>query len=423
MKPREKGWLKEYLDFRKDLLGDLTSESRKSSHPEHSLYRVIQPTGLMYGQAVEVLNHPDQANWDEKDKMKLLLAESLISSSLLFHDKPVKNPEELSALMVKTLESITNFYNRVFPELATAQKSFFGKKKSPLELAEIILDKRIERTADYSGSFWTQFFHNSLLFLDIFIFGQWIHTNADRIVSDFFKYEREELRFSVVKIIAAAAHANTKIEFEERKLLEFFLQSAGLPADRKREALMIFEKGIDLDSINLPTNNSWLLKKYFLEMAILTIWADKKIENTENDFLKEFCHRLDFNVDDLENSMIAVEGFVLEHWEELGHLQNKQDFNEVSERFIKRLSKLTETNKYRIISEIKESNKLMELLRKARTSELNEDERSQVQELMFLVLKTIPTFVIISLPQRYLTLPVLMKILPGSVFAESIGEN
>jgi len=172
MRPSEKGWLKEYLDFRKDLLGELTSEKKRSVHPEHSLYRLIQPTGLMYGQAVDVLDHPELDELDEKDKMKLLLAESLISSSLLFHDKPVNDPEELSKLMTKTLESITSFYNNVFPELATPSKSLFGRRKSALEMAERILDKRIERTSEYSGNFWVQFFHNSLLFLDIFIFGQ-----------------------------------------------------------------------------------------------------------------------------------------------------------------------------------------------------------------------------------------------------------
>lgn len=422
MKPSEKGWLKEYLDFRKDLLGELTSEKKRSSHPEHSLYRLIQPTGLMYGHAVDGLDHPGLEELDEKDKMKLLLAESLISSALLFHDKPVKEPEELSRLMTKTLENIAGFYNNVFPELATPSKSLFGKRKSAIELAEKILDKRIERTAEYSGNFWIQFFHNSLLFLDIFIFGQWIHTNADRIVSDFFKYEREELRFSVVKIIAVAAHANNKIEFEERRLLEFFLQSAGLSPDKKKEAIEIFNRGIEVETLNLPTNNSWLLKKYFLEMAILTIWADKKIDDTENTFLIQLCHYLDFKEDDLENSMIAIEGFVLEHWEQLGYLQNKQDYNEVSERFIKRLTRLTENNKSRIVSEVRESKVLMDLLRKAKVSELAEQEKQMVQELMLSVLKTIPTFVIIALPQRYLTLPMLMKILPADIFSETLGD-
>jgi len=421
MKPGIKGWLKEYLEFRQELMKDLALESKKASHPEHSLYRVLQPSGLMYGQSVDNLEHPNSKEWGERDRMKILLAESLISSSLLFYDKPIKNADELSQVTMKTLESIGNFYNNVFPELATPTKTLFGRKKTPLELAERILDKRIEHTAEHSDNFWIQFFHNSLLFLDIFIFGQWIHTNADRIVSDFFKYEREELRFSVVKVIAAAAHANSSIEYEERKLLEFFLQSAGLSIDKKKEAIEIFEKGIEsVEEINLPTNNSWILKKYFLEMAILTIWADKKVEENEHVFLKSLCDYLGFGEDDLENSMMAIEGFVLEHWEELNKLQNKQDYNQVSEQFIKRLSKVADNNKNRLVKEVQESEEMMSLLRRARVSELTEEEKQRMQILLIDVLKTIPTFVIISLPQRFLTLPMLMKILPKNFFAETL---
>jgi len=420
MKPAEKGWLKEYLEFRKELLKDLATNGRKTSHPEHSLYRIVQPTGLMYGQSVEAVEHPDSKKWNEKDRMKILLAESLISSSLLFHDKPIKNPDELSAVIMKTMENIGNFYNNIFPELATPTKTLFGKKKSSLELAEKILDKRIDHTNSYSGNFWSQFFHNSLLFLDIFIFGQWIHTNADRIVSDFFKYEREELRFSVVKVMAAAAHANVTIEFEERKLLEHFLQSAGLSSEKKKEAMVIFDKGVELEEINLPTNNSWILKKYFLEIAILTIWSDKRVEDIEIKFLKKFCAYLNFTEEDLENSMMAIEGFVLEHWEQLNALQNKKDYDEVSEQFISRMSRITDNNKSRLVKEVQESEELIALMRKAKSNELTEAETRHMQELLIMSLKTIPTFVIISLPQRFLTLPILMKILPKDFFAESL---
>ncbi|MEK6783841.1 MAG: hypothetical protein AABY93_19240 [Bacteroidota bacterium] len=421
MKPAEKGWLKEYLEFRKELLTDLASHKHKSSHPEHSLYRIVQPTGLMYGQSIDVLEHPDSENWDQKDRMKILLAESLISSSLLFHEKSIKNPDELSGVIMKAVESIGNFYN-IFPELATPTKTLFGKKKTSLELAEKILEKRIEHTNAYSGNFWSQFFHNSLLFLDIFIYGQWIHTNTDRIVSDFFKYEREELRFSVVKVMAAAAHANSTIEFEERRLLEHFLQGAGLTAQKKKEAFIIFEKGIELEEINLPTNNSWILKKYFLELAILTIWSDKRVEEIELSFLKRFCTYLEFSEDDLENSMIAIEGFVLEHWDQLNSLQNKKDYNQVSEQFIGRMSRITHKNKNRLVKEVQESEELMVLLRKAKSNELSEDEKSHMQELLIIILKTIPTFVIVSLPQRFLTLPILLKILPKNFFTDSLSD-
>ena len=420
MKPGAKGWLKEYLDFRKELFKELPEEGRKASDPEHSLYKVIQPTGLMYGQSVYAIEHPDSKLWDEKDRMKILLAESLISSSLLFHDKPIKSADELSSIIVKTLENIGNFYNNIFPELATPTKTLFGRKKSPLELAEKILDKRIEHTTEYGANFWTQFFHNSLLFLDIFIFGQWIHTNADRIVSDFFKYERDELRFSVVKIIAAAAHANNVIEFEERRLLEYFLSSSGLSQQNRKEALTIFENGIEVESINLPTNNSWILKKYFLEMAILTIWSDKRVEEAELLFLKILCQYMGFTEDDLENSMIAIEGFVLEHWEDLNKLQNKQDYKQVSEQFIGRMSKIADRNKDRLIREVQGREELMELLRKAKSGQLTEEEKVNLQGLLIFVLKTVPTLVIISLPQQFLTLPILLKILPKDFFADSL---
>ncbi|MFN6090310.1 MAG: hypothetical protein ACK47E_16315 [Cyclobacteriaceae bacterium] len=418
MKPNEKGWLKDYLELRKELLKEVQPGGVKTAHPEQALYRVIQPTGLMYGQAILSLDYPNSNDWSNKERMKILLAESLISSSFLFFNRQIKSTEELSEVILKTLDSIGNFYNTVFPELATPAKTLFGRRKTPLEIAERILDKRIEITEEFKNNFWAQFFHNSLLFLDIFIFGQWIHTNADRIVSDFFKYEREELRFSVVKVIAAAAHANEAVEFEERKLLEYFLQSAHLPAEKKREAVAIFEKGIEVEEINLPTNNSWILKKYFLEMAILTIWADKKVDGNEQDFLKRLCTHLTFSEDDLENSMMGIEGFVLEHWEKLNYLQNKQDYDQVSERFIKRLSRVTANHKSKLKKEVQGNKDLLALLKKAKSSELTETEKKEMQEQLVVVLKTIPTFVVISLPKRFLALPVLMRILPTNFFAE-----
>lgn len=41
MNPGEKGWLKEYLDFRKDLLKDYSTGNGRVSHPEYSLYKLI----------------------------------------------------------------------------------------------------------------------------------------------------------------------------------------------------------------------------------------------------------------------------------------------------------------------------------------------------------------------------------------------
>lgn len=420
MNPREKGWLKRYLEFRQNLLMDLTGQAAHvGSHPEQSLYRVIQPTGLMYGHTISNIQHPDQESWSDKDRMKVLLAESLISSSLLYQENKINSAEDFSRVIFRTLDNINSFYNNIFPELATPSKTLFGKRKSPLEVTERILDKRMEHVSSMEGSFWTYFFHNSLLFLDVFIFGQWIHTNADRIVADFFRYEREELRFTLIKVIAAAAHANQQIEFEERKLFEYFIQGAGLSSEKKKEAQQVFEGGIEIEEISLPSENSWILRRFFLEIAILTTWADRRVEKLEEDFIQRFNTYLGFNAEDLENSLIAIEGFILEHWEHLVHLQNKQDYKQVSDQFIKRLTAQCEKNQNRILKEIHESEDIMNLIRKARSTELSEKERDVVREGLILVLKTIPTFVIVSLPQHFLTLPILLQVLPKEVFQES----
>ncbi len=419
MNPDEKGWLKNYIDYRIDLLSELTTEAaRKRSHPEHSLYRLLQPTGLMYGQSIGFSGHNDEP-LTNRQKQKILLAESLLASALLAGEQQKSSPADIWDAINKTLESIANFYNNIFPEVATPSKTLFGKKRSAIEVVERILEKRINRTNNFDGNFWTFFFHNSLLFLDVFIFGQWIHTNADRIVADFFRYERDELRFSVVKVIAAASHANNEVEFEEKKLLDLFLHSAELTGERRKEAIRIFEKGIEIHEITLPSDNSWILRKFFLEIAILTIWADKKVEDVEMAFLKDFTVHLGFHEDDLENSLIAIEGFVLENWEQLSYLQNNQDYRQVSEQFIKRVTRIAEKNQQRLLKEINEQPQLVALLKKSRSSELTAEEMETMRTSLIRALKSVPTFMVISLPTRFLTLPVLLKILPKSLFAEA----
>ena len=120
--------------------------------------------------------------------------------------------------------------------------------------------------------------------------------------------------------------------------------------------------------------------------------------------------------------MIAVEGFVLEHWEELSNLQDKKDYEAVSERFMMRILKLTEKNKGRLLKEIRERKDIMALLSQAQRKELDEPEKLQLRKYLIEVLKVIPAFGIISLPQRFLTLPVIMQILPRNFIAECLNN-
>ncbi len=419
MNPRSKGWLSAYVVFRKSLLIDVTGEGNRAPHPEFSLYKVLQPTGLMYGQPVPPFAFSEAASWKTRDRVKILLAEGLISSALLYHEKIVTESAEFDRLLEKTIENVNAFYQHVFPELGASSRTLLGRRKEPLELAEQILERRAEHLQQ-NGNFWTRFFNNSLVFLDIFIFGQWIHMHADRVVSDFFHYEREELRTAVVRVMAVAAHANRVVAYEERKLLEFFLQGAGLSSERRKECQEIFEHGLDVEDLDLPTNNSWILKKYFLEIAILTFWSDKKMEQEELDVLERFAATMGFNHDDIENSLVAVEGFVLEHWKELDSLQDKRSFEEVSQQFIQRLAAMALKGKGRLLESARKNSELMNLLRRARSSELDAADKEALRVQLRDVLGSIPTLSVITLPQQFLALPVLMQVFPKNFVAEVI---
>jgi hypothetical protein len=242
---------------------------------------------------------------------------------------------------------------------------------------------------------------------------------VDKNVAVFFKAEKETLRFSVVKVLAAAAHANRIIEEEEQGLFDYFLDSSHLTSRQKEQAQKIFKEGVSLEEIDLPTHNSWILKKYLLELAILTVWSDRKLEDSEYEFLKKFNSVLGFFDQDLENSLLAVEGFVLEHWEYLESLRKEHDYSEVSTQYVSGIKKMAERNAMRIASEIKGKSEMNLLLEKAKADDLSDAEAMKLKDDLINVLRQIPTFVIIGLPTTFLTLPMLLKILPGNILART----
>jgi hypothetical protein len=309
--PSNKGWLAQTANFRKTNLNEIIREHQKASSSLLSMYQAIQPVGLLNGQLFGQMNYPHSDTWNSYDATKVLFADCLISSSLLlFDNKKIQDDAVVDAIIAKAINNISKFYNSVYPEYKVSSRSIFGQKKLPNELAELILEKRIRNVVEGKHKFVEQFFHNGLLFLDIYTFSRWINTQGDEIATGLFKTLLEELRFSVLKIIAAAAHANKEIASEEKNFLDYFLSSAPLPMAKVNEAKSIFQNGIEVRDLDLHPDNTWVVKKYFLEMAIITIWADKVIDPEEMDFLERFRVYLGMNQSDLKNSLLSIKELV-----------------------------------------------------------------------------------------------------------------
>lgn len=419
MKPNDKGWFKSYLLSRSEsILSDYQQEQLDADR-ERNIYRWIQPSGLMYGHPVSVPFQDAESirKYNDDEKLKLLMAESFLMSMYATE----KDKENLQQQLLNAPGKVIQFYESLFPDLNVSSRTFFGKEKADHDQAEALIDKRLKVSGSLRRNFWSSFFTNSLLFLDVYFFFQYLETHAS-IDSQDLRGQLNHIRMIIVKVIAAAAHANDKIEKEEREIFNFFLTSAKLPADKKSEARSFFEKGAPLDELKLPEMQSWLLRKYVLELAVLTLFSDRIMEDREKKFVLKLANMLSLDPEDRDSSIIAIESFVLQNWDNIHFLQGRAQYQIVSERLLGTVRSMLEQNKNSLAKEFRESKELMQLLSKYKKEGLTEQEKEKARNQIYDILKTIPAFVLIALPGSFITFPILLKVLPKNVLPSAFSE-
>ena len=79
-------------------------------------------------------------------------------------------------------------------------------------------------------------------------------------------------------------------------------------------------------------------------------------------------------------------------------------------------------NKEKILTELKESKELMDLVRESTLRDLSEEEKEIVRTQFYDILKTMPSLAIFMLPGGALLLPVVSKIFP-ELLPTSFQEN
>lgn len=428
MRPSKKGWIREYINlrsqrsFKHDVVQSVLPENSTLDH-DQKMYRLMQPSGLMYGHPVRTTgNFPLQiSHWDDRDKMKLILLDSLINQSLLVRANGISDQNELQECVVESINSILNFYQE--SSFANVRIPSSMKKKDQNLRLESIIDQRLQVRISWKKNFWAGFFENSLLFLDVYSYGLWCR-NEGKLPSEIeLKATQERIRLSILQIIAAAAHANKIIEDEEKRLFHFFLKSANLSKDLELQAKKYLQNTPHLDDMSQDDEAPWIVRKYLLELAILTVWADKRLEASEKTFIQELAKRLSLDHSELQRSFIAIESFVITNWEQVHFLQSRHNLFMIKDRFSKRLAFVLNKNKNAVVQEIRESKELMQLLRKMTREKLSEKEKEMVRMQLLDILKTLPTFVIIALPGTFITLPLLIKLLPASAFPSAFSEG
>lgn len=418
MDPNIKGWLHKMCE--KVEPGDRNLDNISLPGYEETLYRMVQPSGIMYGHPVKEIGRSGIIGMgsDPVSRMKLIYAESLIKTGSLSLENKYHafNKEQVADHIIP---EITDYFLHLYPGLYQGQQTSY--LKNPYYLAEIIIGKRVTVKASLVKNLLANLYHNSLLFLDVYYFGEWIGAlgsgSIDRIGND-----KARMQLAILGIMALAAKADDKLKPEERGIFEFYLQSAGLTKTMEQEARSLLNNFGRLSDVDIPQVDSWMIRKYLLEMAMLVTLADREISESEHEFISKLGERLNFTDEEISKSTLAVESFVLDNWSAMHYLLGKHNLEKISSRFMMRLKLFVNRNKDYVVQEIRESKELFYLLGKSRTNTLTDLEKNIVNEQLIDIIKTIPTFVIIALPFTFITLPTLLALLPKKAFPSSFQE-
>jgi len=427
MKPSDKDWIEHYQiilnnAYKTPEFNALLHQDFRNLAPDQKLYKLVQPSGLMYGHPIRPPGNYklNMNNWNEAERMKFILLDCLINEALLFTPEKIETNKQFQEFIHHTIKMIFSFYQET---IFVGSNILQGKQgeKSESDLVNNILDTRIQVKSKLTKNFWSGFFQNSLLFLDIYYFSQWLKTTKSNSVKNFIEVQ-ENLRLTILQTIASAAWANDIIEEEEKTLFNFFLQSANLNPENQKIAKAMLNDVNRQDHLPKLTEEPWIIKKYILELAILTVWADRKVEETEKEYIKNLSTKLNISGTELDGSLLAIESFVISHWKQIHFLQSKHDMLIVKDRFTRRFMKIASKNKNAFVQEIQESKELMQLMFKMTREKLSEKEKRLVRAQLLDILKTLPTFVVIALPGTFITLPLLLKLLPKQAFPSAFSE-
>jgi len=417
MDPTEKDWLARYIDLRADVPIDFPIGSDWTHQKQ--IYKYLQPTGLLYGHPIALPYSIDIATdpWPVKERLVVILMESLLATYCIYNN--IQTPD--NDTLTKASETINQFYLKLYPK--HAKKGFFeGAPKSNQQQLERIIAKRITVKSEWNAQFWRGFFQNILLFADIIVFLNYLKSEQD-LSADTLQQQSKEIQQNIISLLSVIVHLADNSDSQNINFFHYFIESTDLSKIEKEEASKA-KVSPDMEKlIRFLKDSDWLLKKYFLELGVLSIWADHNAEDSEKLILEELADKLNLDSLELEASSFAVESFVMLNWQQVHYLQSKQSYLVLSKRMAQRMTKISKKYGNQIKIEIDENKELVKLLMLSQERPLSLDEKEKVRAQLIDILKSIPAFVVLVMPMAFLTVPILMKILPKNLFPSSFDPN
>lgn len=407
MNPSKSNWIPKYyevLERQKALTPELP-KSFPSWDRDRTFYHQLQPTGIIYGFPMQMLYLDNKylKGWSEEEALKVLLLEGFIFTERLFGRTGEINSEFVN--------DIANFYDksRLVPN-PKIRLNLFGKK-DPIQKLENILSHRVDLKLNFDNKLWISYLYNSLLFHDLILFFKL----QSGFSEDLLLSRRNNVIEALLQTMSAAAHADGKITEKEKNLFDIFLASANLSDEKVKELRRFFKSGKGISDIDFSVVDTWLLKRYFVEIALLTVWSDQEKNPGEEFFLSNLLVKLGIDEQTFEESHVTVDSFVFNNYDRLPYLKDGSDVQRIYGNLSNRYKRILERNKKKLAKELRESKELVQLIKLNSKRDLTPEEKEKLRLQMKDLARAIPALTIFMLPGGTVLLPLVLKLIPNLV--------
>ncbi len=386
MNPSANGWINK-------LLRTLFNDKDYAGIGLSGLYDELRKSGFLYGSSMMVAaNYVDGKDLTQEELSKINL---IIALNCAYKNSNCGQP---------FIMNLIEFYKAINQEKTNLFDDLFGKKMDAVTL-ERIIHRRVQIDPNLLTKNFNYFVTNALLFLDVLAYLQFLEN--DEISEDYLKTFEATIEAVTYEMLRSKSERTT-YDINLMDLIEASLRYQ----DFKR---------IDYDMAIRHVNNV-LERKYIFDIACMTSWSDKTIDEKERLFLYQLGTDLGLDNNSMSESINELNGFFNHYEENIGVLNSQNVIKAFYDNSSRMVSKLLTRNAKRLRREIKESKEVMRLISKSTVKDLSPEEQKQLQEQLLDIFKTIPSLAIFMLPGGALLLPLVIKFIP-SLLPSSFDDN
>ncbi len=365
---------------------------------EESYYNNLRSSGFLYGNVIN-LDSEDDLLTGEITKVAFLKA----LFGIYFLNK-------------KTVENFVENCNLFFALLNPSKSSILEKilpKNSDSSTLEKNIENRIYHNENIISKNFSQLETNAFLFIDVLAFQKFL--NEGLIPENYLKKIEE----SIISILTLALKTKTNKSANDDLMIKFFENSI-------RYSKLSEINISNIDDLKLDYFSNTLEKKYFIDLASLTFWSDRKMENSEIYFLHKLSEFLAIEETFVYESIAQTDDFITKNILQIPYFNNSNPFKNFYSQTTNKVSTLILRNKKRLVKELVQSKELLRLLALSTQRDLDEAEKKKVRNQLLDICKTIPSLTIFLIPGGTLLLPILIKFIPQllpSAFNENLEEE